>query len=173
MKTQRLQSPVSQPFSYRIHHRAFSLNFWWGTQNFRSLLGTNGDEVGWVGLAKKSEWSQNCPPNANLGHFCYFKHEIQLFKVLLSLKVVKFDSKMYLNFSNFWGQTSAGGEQALVQNGDKYRMGGWQHFCWMGDPQSPPPRKKTLHQIPLWFKEAWGHTSLNHNEICHILFENA
>ena len=35
--------------------------------------------------------------------FCYFKHEIRLFKVLLSLKVVKFDTKMYLDFSNFRG----------------------------------------------------------------------
>ena len=36
--------------------------------------------------------------------------------VLLSLKVVKFDTKMYSNFSNFGGRTSAwGGGQALVQ----------------------------------------------------------
>ena len=33
----------------------------------------------------------------------------------MSLTVVKFDTKMYLNFSNFRGQTLAGGGQALVQ----------------------------------------------------------
>ena len=69
------------------------------------------------GLAKKkSDWSQNCPPNAKLGLFLLFKHRIQFFNVLLSLKVVKFDTKMYLNFSNFRGRTLAGGGgQALVQ----------------------------------------------------------
>ena len=41
--------------------------------------------------------------------FCYFRHEIQL--VLLSLKVVKFETKMNLNFSHFWGRTSAGGNK--------------------------------------------------------------
>ena len=82
----------------------FPLNFWWGgkTQNFRSSLVPNRDEVGWgADLQKKSDWSQNCPPNAKLGLFCYFKLEIQLFKVLMILKVVKFDTNMYLNLSNF------------------------------------------------------------------------
>ena len=45
----------------------------------------------------------------NQAFFGHFKHEIQLFKVLLSLEVVNFDTKMYLNFSNFRGRTSAGG----------------------------------------------------------------
>ena len=63
--------------------------------------------------------------------------------VLLSLKVVKFDTKMYLNFSNFRGRTSAGGGQALVQKrGQVSDGGGWQNFCRMGDPPSPPPGKK-------------------------------
>ena len=39
----------------------------------------------------------------NKAIFCYFKHEIQF------LKVVEFNTKMYLNFSNFRGRTSAGG----------------------------------------------------------------
>ena len=44
---------------------------------------------------------QKNPTEAKTAHlmqnkaiFFYFKHEIQLFKVLLSLKVVKFDTKM-------------------------------------------------------------------------------
>ena len=45
-------------------------------------------------------------------------------KVLLSLKVVKFDTKMYLNYSNFWGRTSAGGDKPWSKNEDKCRMGG-------------------------------------------------
>ena len=76
--------------------------------------------------------------------FCYLKHEIQLFKVLLSLKVVKFDTKMYLNFSNFRGRTSAGGGQALVQKRGQVSDGGGigKIFARSGDPQSP--QEKTL-----------------------------
>ena len=96
-------------------------------------------------LAKKSNWSQNCPLNAKLGHFfAIFKHEIQLFQVLLSLKVVKFDTKMYLNFSNFWGRTSAGEAQALVQKqGQVSDGGGLTKFLPDGGP-SVSPGKKTL-----------------------------
>ena len=114
--------------------RVFSLNFWWGggTQNIW-------DEVGWGDLGRKFDWSQNCPPNEELGLFCFFKHEIQLFKVLFSLKVVKFDTKMYLYFSNFQGRTSAGGRGTSLgpKTGDKCQMGDWQNFSWMGDPVPP------------------------------------
>ena len=41
----------------------------------------------------------------------------------MSLKVVKFDTTMYLNFSNFRGRTSAGGDKSWSKNGDKCRMG--------------------------------------------------
>ena len=122
-----LNISYAKQFNYwPLPGRVFSLNFWWGgTQNFPSPSVPDGDEVGWGGdLWKKSNWSQNCPLNAKLGHFCYFKHEIQLFNVLLSLKVVKFDTKMYLNFSNFRGRTSAGGEQALVQKRGQVSDGG-------------------------------------------------
>ena len=68
-------------------------------------------------------------------------YEIQLFKVLLSLKVVKFDTKMYLNFSNFWGRTSVGGGQALVQRRGQVLDGGIDKiFAGWGTPS--PPRKK-------------------------------
>ena len=79
----------------------------------------------------------------NLAIFCYFKHEIQLFKVLLSLKVVKFDTKMYLNFSNFRGRTSAGGDKPWSKNGDKCQMGGGlaKFLPDGGTPQSPPGKK--------------------------------
>ena len=71
------------------------------------------DEVGWGGgLAKKNPTeAKTAALMQNYAIFCYFKHEIQLLKVLLSLKVVKFDTKMYLNFSNFRGRTSAGGDK--------------------------------------------------------------
>ena len=53
---------------------------------------------------------------------------------------------MYSNFSNFQGQTSAGGEQALVQKQGQVSDGGGgigKIFARWGDPQSP--RKKTLN----------------------------
>ena len=138
--------------------RVFSLNFWWGgTQNFRSPLGTKSDGGGY--LQKKSDWSQNCPPNANLGHFLLNKHEIQLFKVLLSLKVVKFDTKMYLNFSNFQGWTSAGGGQALVQKWEQVSDGGIDKiFARWGDPLVLPGKKPCLTLVSkhLWqCYQAW------------------
>ena len=53
---------------------------------------------------------------------------------------------MYLNFSNFRGQTSAGGGgQALVQKRGQVSDGGggdWQNFRRMGGPPSPPRKKK-------------------------------
>ena len=63
--------------------------------------------------------------------------------VLLSLKVVKFDTKMYLNFSNFQRRTSAGGGgQALVQKQGQVSVGGiGKIFAGWGDPQSPPGKK--------------------------------
>ena len=61
----------------------------------------------------------------------------------MSLKLVKFDTKMYLNFSNFQGQTSAGGGQALVQKRGQVSDGGdWQNFCRMGGPPPVPPQEK-------------------------------
>ena len=64
-------------------------------------------------------------------------------KVLLRLKVVKFDTKMYFNFSNFRGRTSAGGGQALVQKRGKVLDGGiGKMFARWGDPPVPPPEKK-------------------------------
>ena len=67
----------------------------------------------------------------------------------MSLKVVKFDPKMYLDFSIFGGRTSAGGDKPWSKNGDKCRMGGdCQNFCQMGDPESPPT-KKILRYVTL------------------------
>ena len=65
----------------------------------------------------------------------------------MSLKVVKFDTKMYLNFSNFRGRTSAGGGQALVEKRGQVSDGGLTKFLPDGiDPQSPQ-EKKTLAPI--------------------------
>ena len=81
--------------------------------------------VGGGGTCKKNlTEAKTAHPMQNWAIFCYFQHEIQLFKVLLSLKVVKFDTKMYLIFSNFRGRTLAGGGTSLgPKNGDRCRMG--------------------------------------------------
>ena len=104
---------------------------------------------------KKSDWSQNCPPNAKLGHFCYFKHNIQLFKVLLSLKVVKFHTKMYSNFSNFWGRTLAGGGTSLgPKTGTSVGWGELTKFLPNGGTPSPSREKlwggTTTHKFISW-----------------------
>ena len=50
---------------------------------------------------------------------------------------------MYLNFSNFRGQTSAGGGQALVQKRGQVSDGGGigKIFAGWGDPPVPPQEK--------------------------------
>ena len=63
---------------------------------------------------------------------------VQLFKVLLSLKVVKFDTEMYLKFSHFWGQTSAGRGQVSD--------GGLTTFLLDGGPLLPP-RKNPVKAV--------------------------
>ena len=68
--------------------------------------------------------------------------------VLMSLKAVKFDTKMYLNFSNFRRQTSAGG-QALVQKRGQVSDGGLTKFLPEGGPPSPTPREKTWRESRL------------------------
>ena len=101
-----------------------------GLKIFRPCRGPTGTKSdGGGGTCKKN------PTEAETAHlmqnkaiFCYFKHEIQLFKVLLSLKVVKFDTKMYLNFSNFRGRTSAGGTSFDPKQGQ---------LSDGGTPQSP------------------------------------
>ena len=61
-----------------------------------------------------------------------------------ALKVIKFDTKMYLNFSNLRGWTSAGRGQALVQKRGQVSDGGiGKIFTRWGD-LPVPPRKKTL-----------------------------
>ena len=115
-----------------------------GTQNFQSPSVPDRDEIRWGGELEKNIWLKAI--------FCYFKHEIQLLKVLLSLKVVKFDTKMYLNFSNFRGQTSAGVDKPWSKNGDKCRWGGGlAKFSPDGGPPSPP-RKKPWEIIFFSFK---------------------
>ena len=117
-----------------------------------SPSGTDGDEVGWGGetCKKNPTEAKTAHLNAKLGHFCYFKHEIQLFKVPLSLKVVTFDTKMHLNFLNFRGRTSAGGGTSLgPKTGTSVGWGDWQNFCRMGGtPQSPPGKKPWCERAP-------------------------
>ena len=47
---------------------------------------------------------------------------------------------MYLNFSDFQGQTSAGGGQAL----DQKQGGDWQIFAGWGTPQSPQEKNPAV-----------------------------
>ena len=59
----------------------------------------------------------------------------------------------YLNFSNFRGQTSAGGGQALVQKWGHVSDGGdWQNFCRMGRTPPVPPGKNpgTMRLQQVW-----------------------
>ena len=99
--------------------------------------------MGGGGLVKNPTEAKTAHLMQNWPIFCYFKHEIQLFNVLFSLKVVKFDTKIYLNFSNFRGRTSAGGDKPWSKNGDKCQMGGiGKIFARWGDPPSLPPGKK-------------------------------
>ena len=91
----------------------------------------------------------------DLAIFCYFKHEIQLFKVLLSLKVVKFETKLYLNFSNFRGRTSAGGGTSLgPKTGTSVRWEGGigKIFTGWGDPPVPPRKKTLIHPLIIVIK---------------------
>ena len=116
-----------------------------GPQNFRSPSVPDGALVDGGTCEKNPTEAKTTHLMQNQAIFCYFNHEIQLFKVLLSLKVVKFDTKMY-NFSNFRGRTSAGGDKPRLKNGDKCLMGDWQNFRRMGEPPVPPG--KTPCQVP-------------------------
>ena len=72
---------------------------------------------------------------------------------------------MYLNISHFSGKNLGWGGQALVQNGDKYRMGGdWQNFCRMGDPPVPLQEKTPVEIVSCCCLLLVEHTS------CHIHF---
>ena len=62
----------------------------------------------------------------------------------MSLKVVKFDTKMYLNFANFREQTSAGGASLGPKTGTSVGWGGLTTFLPDGGTPSSPPGKKTL-----------------------------
>ena len=62
----------------------------------------------------------------------------------MSLKVVKFDAKMYLNFSNFWERTPAGGGGTSLgpKTGTSVGWGGLAKFSPDGRTPSSPPGKK-------------------------------
>ena len=55
----------------------------------------------------------------------------------MSLKVVKLDTKMYLKFSNFQGQTSAGGTSLGPKTTTSVDGGIDKIFARWGDPPSP------------------------------------
>ena len=68
----------------------------------------------------------------------------------MSLKVVKFDTKMYLNFSNFQDEPRLGGGQALVQKRGQVSDGGIGKIFagWGGTPQSPQEKNPALTATP-------------------------
>ena len=76
----------------------------------------------------------------NKAIFCYFKHEIQLFKVLLSFKVVNFDTQMYLNFQIFRDELRLWGTSLGLKMGTSVRWGELAKFSPDGGP--PVPQEK-------------------------------
>ena len=103
------------------------------------------DEVGW-GEGTTCEKNLTKAKTAHLckirPFFAILSMKYSFLKVLLSLKVVKFGTKMYLNFSNFGGTNlSWGGDKPWSKNRDKCRMGGLTKFRRMGGP--PVPKEKT------------------------------
>ena len=103
----------------------------------RSLTGTKSDGGGTC--EKNPTEAETAHLMHNKAISCYFKHEIQLFKVLMSLKVVKFDTKMYQIFQFFWDEPQRGGGQALVQKLGQVSDGGIDKiFARWGNP----PEKK-------------------------------
>ena len=147
-----------------------------GDSKFRSPMGTKSDGGG-GNLQKNLTEAKTAHLMQNQAIFCYFKHEMQLFKVLLSLKVVKFDTKMYLNFSNFRGRTlrGGGGGQAQVQKWGQVSDGGGGElakFSLDGDPQSPPGKNPDNylcgHDLSLSLKfflhwDSWTITAKQHH----------
>ena len=114
-----------------------------GTQNFRSPSPTGTKSDGGGDLRKKSE-AKTAHLMQNYAIFCYFKHEIQLFKVLLSLKISQIWHKNVFKFFKFSGTNSAGGggPSLGLKTGTSVRWGDWQNFHQMGDPPVPPGKKK-------------------------------
>ena len=75
------------------------------------------------------------------------KLNIELYK---GLKVVKFDRKMYLNFSNFRGRTLAGGTSLGPKTGTSVGWGGGGVAKFLpdgGTPQSPQEKKPAIMHI--------------------------
>ena len=110
---------------YSTHLRVFFSKFLigGGTQNDSFLSGSRDGRGTWEKIRLKPKLATSCKIRQ---FFCYIKHEIQLFKVLLSLKVVKFDTKMYLIFLIFqiFGDEPRLGGKPWSKNGDKCRWGG-------------------------------------------------
>ena len=82
----------------------------------------------------------------NWAIFCYFKHEIQLFKVLMSL-IVKFDTKMSLIFFQIFGdEPRLGGGTSL---GPKTGTGvGWAGLTkFLPDGGAPPGKNPASSTI--------------------------
>ena len=70
----------------------------------------------------------------------------------MSFKVVKFDTKMYLNFLKFSGTNLGWGGQALVQKRGQVSDGGGlaKFLPDGGDPPVPPPGKNPdLYQFTM------------------------
>ena len=104
-----------------------------------------GDEVGWGGGGGADLRKKN-PTEAKTAHlmqnnaiFAISSMKYSFLKVLLSLKVVKFDTKMYLDEPRRGG----GGDKPWSKNWDKCRMGGLTKFSPDGgsDPQFPQEKK--------------------------------
>ena len=118
--------------------RVFSLNFWWGGLK---VFGPRQSPTGtkWDGgdLRKKSDWSQNCPPNAKIRPFF-----ATLSTNTFELKSSQIRHKNVFKFFKFSGTNLGGGEQALVQKRGQVSDGGrLTKFLPDGGPPVPPGKK--------------------------------
>ena len=132
-----------------------------GLKFFRPRWSPTGTKSDGGGLAKTNptEAVGNCPQCKIRPLFAILSMKYSflryIWKFIWSLKVVKFDTKLYSNFSNFQGRTSAegggGGNKPWSKNGDRCRMGGGGLTKFSPDrgTPSPPRKKKNLRCIPI------------------------
>ena len=103
------------------------------------------------GLAKKSDWSRNCPPNAKLGHFLLFYAWNTAFQGTFELKSSQIWHKTVFKFFKFSETNLGWGDKPWSKIGDKCRMGGLTKFSLDGGtPQSPREKKHAEYPHSSW-----------------------
>ena len=140
-------------------HRVFSLNFWWGDSKFSVPIGPwqGRSRMGGGDLQKKSDWSQNCPINAKLGHFIAFYSTFELKSSQIWHKnVFKFFKFSGTNLG--WGGTSLG-----PKTGTSVGWGGdWQNFRRMGGTPQSLQEKTLLQSVAIGIYSFSAHLPKSH-----------